>query len=144
MPYSHILSWEAGMNRNPDPWHHEPTSKWLCVYTESWREGHREPRTLLYSASSEHSHRLHACTLMCVHTHVQLFATPWTVAHQVPLSMVFSRQEYWSGLPFPTPGSLPDPGMDQTYISWVPALAGRFFTSLPSGKPSYRLVWNNS
>ena len=39
-----------------------------------------------------------------------LFATPWTVAHQVPPSVEFSRQEYWSGLPFPSPGDLPDPG----------------------------------
>ena len=41
-----------------------------------------------------------------------LFATPWTVTHQVPLSMGFSRQEYWSGLPFPTPGNFPDPGAE--------------------------------
>ena len=44
-------------------------------------------------------------------SHVQLFATPWTVAHQAPLSMAFSRQEYWSGLPFPSPEDLPDPGI---------------------------------
>ena len=43
---------------------------------------------------------------------VRLFATPWTVAHQVPLSMGFSRQEYWSGLPFPSPGNLPDPEIE--------------------------------
>ena len=42
---------------------------------------------------------------------VRLFATPWTVAHQFPPSMGFSRQEYWSGLPFPSPGDLPDPGI---------------------------------
>ena len=42
---------------------------------------------------------------------VQLFVTPWTVAHQAPLSMGFSRQEYWSGLPFPSPGDLPNPGI---------------------------------
>ena len=44
-------------------------------------------------------------------SHVQLFATPWTVALQAPLSMEFSTQEYWSGLPFPSPGDLPDPGL---------------------------------
>ena len=44
-------------------------------------------------------------------SHVRLFATPWTVAHQAPLSMGFSRQEHWSGLPFPSPGDLPDPGI---------------------------------
>ena len=43
---------------------------------------------------------------------VRLFATPWTVAYQPPLSMGFSRQEYWSGLPFPSPGGLPDPGIE--------------------------------
>ena len=45
-------------------------------------------------------------------SHVQLFATPWTVAYQAPLSMGFSRQEYWSGLPFPFPGDLLDPGIE--------------------------------
>ena len=44
--------------------------------------------------------------------HVQLFATPWTVACQAPPSMEFSRQEYWSGLPFPSPGDLPNPGIE--------------------------------
>ena len=44
-------------------------------------------------------------------SHVRLFATPWTVAYQAPLSMRFSRQEYWSGLPFPSPGDLPNPGI---------------------------------
>ena len=43
---------------------------------------------------------------------VRLFATPWTIAYQAPPSMGFSRQEYWSGLPFPSPGDLPDPGIE--------------------------------
>ena len=60
--------------------------------------------------------------------HVQLFSTPWTVAHQAPLSMEFSMQEYWSGLPFPSPGGLPDPGIKPR----CPALAGEFFTTEPS------------
>ena len=46
----------------------------------------------------------------CVLSRVPFLATPWTVAHQAPLSMGFSRQEYWSGLPFPSPGYIPDPG----------------------------------
>ena len=45
-------------------------------------------------------------------SHVQLFTAPWTVAYQVPLSMGFSRQEYWSGLPFPSPGDLPNRGIE--------------------------------
>ena len=56
------------------------------------------------------------------------FETPWTVAHQAPLSMGFSRQEYWSGLPFPSPGDLPDPGVEPTSFT-SPTLAGRFFTT---------------
>ena len=50
--------------------------------------------------------------IYCVLSLVRLFATPWAVAHQVPLSMEFSRQDYWSGLPFPTPGDLPNPGIN--------------------------------
>ena len=54
---------------------------------------------------------------------VQLFATPWTVAYQAPLSMGFSRQEYWSGLPFPSPGDLPNPGIEPR----SPVIVGRHF-----------------
>ena len=57
--------------------------------------------------------------------HVQHFVTPWTVAHQVPLSMGLSEKEYWSGLPFPPPGDLPDPGIEPE----SPGLAGGFFTT---------------
>ena len=59
-------------------------------------------------------------------SHVRLFATLWMVARQVPLSMEFSRQEYWSGLPFPTPGDLPNPGIEPMSPE-SPALAGGFF-----------------
>ena len=50
------------------------------------------------------------------HSRVRLFATPWTVAYQASLSMGFSRQEYWSGLPFPSPGDLPDPGIEPRFL----------------------------
>ena len=70
-------------------------------------------------------------SVACMHTqllsHVQLFATLWTVARQAPLSMVFSRQEYWNGLPFPPPGDLLNPGIKPMSTSY-PALAGGFFT----------------
>ena len=66
-------------------------------------------------------------------SHVQLFATPWTVAHQAPLSMGFSRQEYWSGFPFPPIGDLPDPGIRPVSLMSSP-LAGGFFTTEPPGK----------
>ena len=67
------------------------------------------------------------------------FTTPWTVAHQVPLSMGFSKQEYWSGLPFPPPGDLPDPGIEPSSLG-PPALADRFFTTVPAGK-SCMIIW---
>ena len=62
--------------------------------------------------------------------------TPWTVAHQARLSMGFSRQEYWNGLLFPSPGDLPDPGIKPASH----ALAGRFFTTEPPGKPQLSLT----
>ena len=58
----------------------------------------------------------HACAqMLCC---IQLFVTLWTVACQSPLSMGFSRQEYWSGLPFPSPGALPDPGIEPVSSAW--------------------------
>ena len=80
--------------------------------------------------------RCWASGLMCVLSYVQLFAAPWTVAHQVPLPREFSRQEYWSGVPFPTPGDLPNLGIELTSLA-SPALAGRFFTTAPPGKSRY-------
>ena len=61
-------------------------------------------------------------------SHIQLFATPWTVAHQAPLSMGLSRQEYWSGLPFPSLGDLPHPGIEPVSLASL-ALTGGFFTT---------------
>ena len=55
---------------------------------------------------------VHSCML----SHVHPFVTPWTVICQAPLSMEFSRQEYWNGLPFPTPGDLPDPQVELTFL----------------------------
>ena len=63
---------------------------------------------------------------------VKLFVTPWTVAYQAPLSMEFSRQEYWSGLPFPSPGDLPDPAIKPGF----PALQADALPSEPPGKPN--------
>ena len=78
------------------------------------------------------------CARVCAQllSQVQLFATPWTVARQAPLSMGLSRQECWSRLPFPTPADLPDPRIKPSSLV-SPALAGRFFTIAPPGKPIY-------
>ena len=67
---------------------------------------------------------------VCVCSIVPNSATSWTVALQAPLSIGFSRQEYWSGLPFPTPGHLPDPGIEPSSLV-SPVLAGGFFTTEP-------------
>ena len=81
---------------------------------------------------------------VCVHTCVctgaeslncvQFFGSPWTVASQTPPSMGFPRQEYWSGLPFSTSGDLPNLGIEYTSLA-SPVLAGRFFPTVPPGKP---------
>ena len=65
---------------------------------------------------------------------VQLFTTLWTEAHHAPLSMELSRQEYWNGLPFPSPGDLPNPGTE-TMSLVSPALAGGFFTICATWEP---------
>ena len=67
----------------------------------------------------------HGCALS--HSHVPLFATPWSILHQAPLPMGFSRQEYWSGLLYPPPGDLPDAGIKPPSLTSL-ALAGRFLT----------------
>ena len=106
----------------------------------SWGE------TLPVNSISFHTPRLCLCVCVCVcvcvctrsrvcsQSHVQLFATPWTVVCQAPLSKGFSRQEYWSGLSFPSPGDLPGPGIKPESLA-SPALAGRFFTTVPHPQP---------
>ena len=94
--------------------------------TLSWRERERE--------------RVTECVCVCVCVHAcarsvlsNSFAAPWTEAFQAPLSKGFHRQKYWSGLPFPCPGDLPEPGIEPK----SPALAGGFFATEPPGKPSW-------
>ena len=71
---------------------------------------------------------------MICSSHVQLFETPWTVVHQAPLSMEFSRQEYWNGLSFLTPEDLPDTGIQAESPVYL-VLAHMLFTPEPPGKP---------
>ena len=68
--------------------------------------------------------------------HVRLFETPWTIDLQAALSMAFPRQEYWSGLPLPSPRDLPDPGIKPT----SPALVDELFLTEPSGKPRFWIL----
>ena len=82
------------------------------------------PSTCVNTQAYRHTR---ACILSCF-SHVQLFLTHWTVACQAPLSMGFSRQEYWCGLPCPPPGDLPHPGIEPESVT-SPALVGLFFTT---------------
>ena len=66
-------------------------------------------------------------------------ATPWTVAHQAPLSMGFPSQEYWSGLPFPSPGNLPDPTIKPVSLVFF-CIAGGFLPAEPSGKSCFKYI----
>ena len=75
---------------------------------------------------------------MLSQSHVQFFVTPWTIVLQDSLSMEFSRQEYWSGLPFPTPAYLLKSGI-QTLSPVSPALSGGFFTTVAPGKSNGRM-----
>ena len=81
-------------------------------------------QSLTFSSLEHTGHLFCSAQLL---SRVHLFATPWTVARQAPLSMAFSRQEYWSRLPFPTPGDL-DPGTKPVSLI-SPALAGEFFST---------------
>ena len=84
-----------------------------------------------------HPHSSAGSEAAAVFSHVQLFVTPGTVAHQAPLSVGFFTQEYWSGLPFPPPEDPLNPGIEPS-SPVSPALAGGFFTTEPPGKPWFR------
>ena len=82
--------------------------------------------------SSESSTDVFTLRMCAQSLHMPVFVTPWTVAHQAPLPMGFSRQECWSGLPFPSPGDLPDPGIEPG----SPTLQADALPSEPPGKAS--------
>ena len=125
-----------------DPW------IWKIPWSRKWQptpvflpgKFHGQKRLVRYSPwgrkeldMTEHAYML-LLLLLSHFSCVLLFAAPWSVANQASLSMGFSRQEYWSGLPFPTPGDLPNPEIKVASLS-SPALAGRFFTTSLPGKP---------
>ena len=115
------------------PTHHAAqsmqTKLWPCLSCVCWADG-RWPVRNVYNKedlSSRHpapGPPASSCTL----SRVQLCATPWTVGCHAPLFAGFPRQEHWSGLPCPSPGDLPDPGIEPMSLL-SPALAGRFFTA---------------
>ena len=80
-----------------------------------------------------------AFALLQLLSRVRLFATPWTITYQAPVSMGFSRQECWSGFPFPSPGDLPDPGIEPG----SPTLQADALSSEPPGNPSFCIARPN-
>ena len=112
-----------------------PALKWLSI--NGWDRGMSRNET-----REAGGNYLYVCSKGCLRksevkslSRVRLFATLRTVAHQAPLSMGFSRQEYWSGLPFPSPGDLPNPGIEPR----SPALQADALTSEPPGKPQVKV-----
>ena len=102
-----------------------------------WSQHNTNRASFSISLKKKHSHKAdYACAVKVKVkslSRVRLFVIPWTVAYQTPLSMGFSRQEYWSGLPFPSPGDLPDPGIEPGF----PALEADALTSEPPGNISF-------
>ena len=100
----------------------------MCIYVYTY--------VYIYLCIYIYTHTIHIC-ILCIDSAVkllscvQIFATPWTVAYQASPSMGFSQQEYWSGLPFPSPGDLPNPRVEPR----SPALQADALTSESPGKP---------
>ena len=86
----------------------------VWLFATPWTVAHQAPPSMEFSRKE---YWMHACMLSHFSC-VQLYATLWTAAHQAPLSMGFSRQEYWSVLPFPSPGDLPNPGLNRSLLHW--------------------------
>ena len=101
---------------------------WSCCFELGARYTHGLSMWKLTNSTLRHMHVLNVYCCYCSVVS-DSFAVPLTVACQAPLSTGFPRQEYWSGLPFPPPGDISDPGIEHT----SPALADRFFTTEPQG-----------
>ena len=113
--------WRLPESASTHPWDSQCVCSMRNILTAKAAHSHlltKSNQLLFYTLSF--SVCVCVCVCVCVLSRVRLFATPWTVAHQALLSMGVSRQEYWSGLPFPPLGDLPDPGMEPT----SPVLAG--------------------
>ena len=108
----------------------------ILFYTKSEEWSTDAERWSTIRVIIKNSSRLQTNISVTVLSHIWLFATSWTVALQAPLSMGFSQQEHWSGLPVPPPGDLPNPRIKSMSPASSPALAGGFFTTEPPGNPT--------
>ena len=122
---SSVTSWIQNNYSSKNLW--QPYRIFNKIYSRELNiKAHMNTYKIKQPASYEQLEYLCVCAKL-LHSHVWLFATAWTVALQAPLSMGFSRQEYWRGLPGPPPGDLADPGIEPVSLM-SPSLAGRFFT----------------
>ena len=122
-----VQDWEKGSLITEGQWHSTQCVQCCVRASKGCWWGQRWIQLTLPNPNFYCLTAVSACVLNHF-SHVWLFATPWTVAHQTPLSMGFSRQEHRSGLPCPPLGDLPDPGMEPASLR-SPVLAGRFFTT---------------
>ena len=109
-------------------------SKWPWGWNQKWDLPVKCSLEILKTPTSSGYVCLHTSMLSCLSC-IRLSATVWAVGGQAPLSMGFSRQEYWSGLLCPPPGDLSDPGIERTCGSWGSCTASRLFTAEPPRKP---------
>ena len=163
MPYSYLLkpnSLEIFISHSTETWN---TFKNNCVgllnkmlftislaYKEVYKYWHKINLKEILCQTRFHpcfavppagrSHNSNGVCLCKLLSRVWLFATPWTIAHQAPLSTEFSRQEYWSRLPFPFPGNLPYRGIEH----WFPALQADSLLCEPPGKPAMVIIANTN
>ena len=86
--------------------------RWMGIFSITLQKHAKQQQQNVLTCKIVNSSKSYGCVYGQSLSHILLFATPWTVAHQAPLSMGFSRQESWSGLPCPPPGDLPDPGIE--------------------------------
>ena len=129
-PWTLSFFWRLAMSL-PGPWVQETVrSLHSWVLPESW---HFPGTHSFYRRGSDPSEIHPSITCACMLSHVWLFATPWALACQAPLSMEFPRQEYWSGFPFRASGHLPDPGIEPVF----PALQTDSLPLSHWGSPSY-------
>ena len=122
---------------------HSSILAWKIPWTEeSGRLQSVGSHRVRHDWTTEHTHMyIYACMLSHF-SHVRFCVTLWTVAHQAPLSMEFSRLEYWNRLPFPPAGDLPNPGIEPASLM-SPALASRFFTTSATWEAMYIYILQN-
>ena len=130
---SRKIFWSEGLAEHPSVTDPQRRQKPACSVCPLDLNGPAEEASLPETYTSSGGHTAQPVTARVL-SRVRLLATPGPAAHRAPLSVGCSRQEHWTGLPFPSPGELPDPGIEPTSLK-SPASAGKFLATVPPGKP---------